>query len=381
MSIDWETFAPEYIRSLPVYRPGMPVEELERELGIGNALKVASNENPMGPSPRALAAANTAAAEMHWYPDGTAYRLRQGLSKHLGVDMDEIVCGAGSNQIIHMLMTALCRSGMDEVVTHKYAFISYRLAAMSHNLPFVAAEVTSELGCDVDALIAAMSPRTKLVFLANPNNPTGAHLGTKAFERVLDAVPKHALLVVDEAYHEFGVYAASRGEADYPVSEHYRKSGKGPAILTLRTFSKIYGLSGLRVGYAVGDRRIIELINRVREPFNVSSVAQAAALAALGDEEHVAVSCETARASVAALRDAAARLGLRAYPSLGNFVLMEVGSEAEDVYNGLLRKGVIVRPMGPWGLPRCLRFSVAKPQDTQRIITALGDVLRDIRAR
>ncbi|MEM9493425.1 MAG: aminotransferase class I/II-fold pyridoxal phosphate-dependent enzyme, partial [Myxococcota bacterium] len=263
----FDTLAGEHIRGLPIYRPGKPAEELERELGIQGAIKASSNENPMGPAPSAIAAAQRAIEGAHWYPDGGAYKLREALAERLAVSPDELIFGAGSNEIIHMIVTALCQPGHDQVLAPRYAFISYRLAAISHNVEFVEADVRDDLACDADALIAAITPRTKVVFLANPNNPTGAYVGTDDFERILAALPERALLVADEAYHEYAVaaraQAAAQGAAaaesgaqagaqaiyghDYPLSQDYR-SGDMPRILTLRTFSKIYGLSGLRVG-------------------------------------------------------------------------------------------------------------------------------------
>jgi histidinol-phosphate aminotransferase len=374
MSRFFDTLGPDHIRSLPVYQPGKPVEEIERELGIQGAIKLASNENPMGPSPRAVDAAREAVARIHWYPDAGAFVLRRAVAERLGVAPDELIFGAGSNEIIHMIIHALCRPGVDEVVTHEHAFISYRLACLARDVPFVAAPTSAVLGCDADALIAAMSPRTRVVFLANPNNPTGSHVNTADFERILEALPERALLVVDEAYHEYAVAAAEAGEVDYPSSQSYR-SPDMPRVLTLRTFSKIHGLSGLRVGYGIGDRRVIELIERVRRPFNLNSVAQAAAVAALGDDDHVRVSREAARLGLAALSALGAELGVRVYPSLGNFSLVDVGRDAAEAYDALLHRGVIVRPLGPWGLPGHVRISVGKPADQERIAAALTEVL------
>ena len=370
----FDTLAAPHVRELRVYQPGKPLEELERELGISDAIKVASNENPMGPSPRAVEAAQRAIQEAHFYPDGDAFKLRQALAERLQVHPDELIFGAGSNEIIHMVIRSLCRPGVDEVLTHRYAFISYRLAAMASGVSFVEADTRDDLACDPDALIAAMSPRTKIVFLANPNNPTGAFVGTSDFERILQALPEHALLIADEAYHEYALGARDRDGVDYPESQPYR-SADMPRILTLRTFSKIYGLSGLRVGYGIGDRRVIDLLNRVRRPFNLSSVAQAAALAALDDPAHVERSRDAARAGIAAIRACADELGLSSYPSLGNFVLVGVGRDAQPVYDALLREGVIVRPMGAWGLSDHLRISVGTAEQTERISRAMREVL------
>jgi histidinol-phosphate aminotransferase len=372
MSSFFDSVAPAHIRDLPTYQPGKPVEELERELGIRGVIKMASNENPMGPSPLALEAATRALTRAHFYPVDDAFYLRRALAERLGVAPGALVFGAGSNQIIYMILHALCRPGQDEVLTHQYAFISYKLAALAHSVPLVEAPVTADLACDVDALIAAMSPRTKVVLLANPNNPTGAHVRTRDLERILAALPPHAVLVVDEAYHEYAVSAGSASE--YPSSQTYQSESE-PRIITLRTFSKIYGLAALRVGYGIGHPRVMGYVERVRQAFNVSSVAQTAALAALDDDAHVARSQEAARAGIDMLIEGTARLGLRPYPSLGNFVLVGVGRDAEPLYQALLQKGVIVRPMRAWGLPQHVRISAGTQSDTERALAALAQAV------
>lgn len=372
MSSFFDTLAPDHVRNLPTYQPGKPVEELERELGLRGVVKMASNENPMGPSPLAIEAAARALGKSHLYPVDDAFYLRRAMAERLGVSPEGLIFGAGSNEIIYLILHALCRPGQDEVLTHQYAFISYRLAAMAHDVPFVEAPATADLACDVDALIAAMGPRTKVVLLANPNNPTGSHVRTSDFERILAALPPQAVLVMDEAYYE---YAVSRGGASqYPSSLAYQ-SERDPRILTLRTFSKIYGLAALRVGYGIGHPRVIGYIERVRRAFNINSVAQAAALAALDDEAHVARSQEAARAGIDALIAGVERLGLRAYPSLANFMLVGTGRDAEPIYKSLLAQGVIVRPMRAWGLPQHLRISAGTPSDTERTLAALAQTM------
>ena len=371
MSDFFSTLPQDHIHPLKPYQPGKPVEELERELGLRDVIKIASNENPMGPSPMAVEAATRALREANFYPDGGCYLLRQALAERLAVQPDELVFGAGSNEIIYLLVHTFCRPGGEhEVLAPKYAFISYRLAAMAYNVPFVEAEVDSNLGCDVDDLISRMSSRTRIVFIANPNNPTGAHLSREAFERILEAVPERALLVVDEAYHEYAVISG----ADYARSQTYRSEAR-PLVVTLRTFSKIHGLSGLRVGYGIAHARLVNYLDRVRRPFNVNSIAQAAALAALDDEAHIRRSAEAARSGIPALSAAVEALGMKAYPSLGNFVLVDTKREAAPLYDLLLRRGVIVRPMAPWGLPTCLRISVGTPEQTARVTEALAQEL------
>ena len=365
-----EELATSHIARLVPYQPGKPLSELERELGISDAIKIASNENPLGPSPRAVAAASRALSSGHLYPDAGCFDLRRALCARLAVAPDELVFGAGSNELIYLIVHAFCRPGVDQVLTHKYAFISYRLAAMTYDVEFVEADVTPALACDVDALIASVTPKTRVLFLANPNNPTGSHLSSAEFERLLDGLPERVVVVVDEAYHEYAVAAG----VDYPSSASYRSEAR-PAVITLRTFSKIFGLAGLRVGYALGDRRVLGYIERVRRPFNVNSIGQAAATAALDDDEHVTRSCATARDGIAAISEQATRLGCVVYPSLGNFVLIGVGRDASSVYDQLLRKGVVVRPMAAWGLGQHIRISAGTTDETQRVVAALADVL------
>jgi histidinol-phosphate aminotransferase len=361
---------PDYIEQLQPYQPGKPVEELERELGIASAIKMASNENPLGPSPFALEAAQRAIAEANLYPDGSCFAVRQALAAHLGVDPDEIVVGGGSNELIHLLVRTFCLPGGDQVVTHQHAFISYSLAARTHGVEAIETPTTAELRCDVDALCAAFGPRTRLLFVATPNNPTGWHLTRAELETILERAPARTLVVVDEAYHEY----ASFLDRDYAHSQPYREAR--PSIVTLRTFSKIHGLAGLRIGYAICDRRVARRLNQTRRPFNVSSVAQAAARAALDDQEHLARSVAAAAAGISALTRGFSALGLTVLPSLGNFVLVGLGRDAQPIYQGLLERGIIARPMGAWGLPQHLRVSLATPPDIARALEAMRAVLR-----
>jgi histidinol-phosphate aminotransferase len=361
--------APPNIEALAPYVPGKPIEELERELGISGAIKLASNENPLGPSPKGLAAAHAALAQANFYPDGSGHKLRAALAAHAGVSIDEIVLGAGSNEIIDNLVRTFCLPGVDEVLTHKYAFMMYRVSCGAHGVTMREAEVTPELGCDVDALAAAVNERTKLVFLPNPNNPTGSYVPRAAFERLLDKLPSRVILAVDEAYHE---YAVER--PDYPIAEKYRTPAR-PYVMTLRTFSKAYGLAAMRIGWAIGDRRLVDYLNRVRMPFNTSTAAQEAALAALGDVEHVARSRQVNNAGLAQLAAGLAKLPVRAYPSAGNFVLVDLKREAGPIYQALLRRGVIVRPLAPTGLVQHVRVSVGTAEENARFLNALAEVL------
>jgi len=366
-----ERIAPRHVRGLDAYQPGKPVEELERELGITNAIKVASNENPLGASPRALAAIQGALGGLHLYPDAGGWKLRRALAPRLGVDPAQIVLGAGSNELLYQLVLAFCEPD-DEVLSHERAFLSYRLAAGVAAKTFVAAPATAELGCDVEALIAAMTPRTKLVILGTPNNPTGSVITRADADRILAALPARTLLVLDEAYFE---YAAAWPEIDHV--DGMTLLPRDPRVIVLRTFSKIYGLAALRVGYGVGQAPVMELLQRVGRTFNVATLAQVAAEAALDDAEHVRRSAENARRGIERLRAEVRGPGVHVYPSLANFALIETGRPSGPLYEQLLRMGVIVRPMAAWGLPTSLRISVGSDDQMPRVIAALNDVLAE----
>ncbi len=362
-------FVPNHVKSLDVYQPGKPIEELERELGITGAIKVASNENPLGPSPKALAALPAALSQLHLYPDAGGFALRRAIGKKLGVDLGEITLGNGSNDLLYQLVLATCEP-TDEVLSHKYGFLSYRLSAQVAGRPWAAANVTADLACDPDALIAAITEQTKLVVIGSPNNPTGSVVTQAGAAKILAALPKRALLVVDEAYAE---YAEAWPEVDHVDGLALFRTD--PRVVVLRTFSKIYGLAGLRVGYAVASPEVVDVLNRVGRTFHVSSLAQIAAIAALDDDEHVRASARLARTQIERFRAEVSGPGVHVYPSLTNFVLIDTGRPAGPIYDALLRKGVIVRPMAMWGLPNCIRVSIAREQDLPRVIATLNEIL------
>jgi histidinol-phosphate aminotransferase len=362
-------FVPPHVASLDVYQPGKPIEELEREFGITGAIKIASNENPLGPSPSALAALPAAMLQLHRYPDAGGFALRHALAARLGREIGHIVLGNGSNDLLYQLVLATCEP-TDEVLSHQYSFLSYRLAAQVVGRPFVAAPATPELACDVDAVIAAFTPRTKLVVVGTPNNPTGSVITRAGIDRLIAALPERALLVIDEAYSE---YAAMWPEVDH--ADGLAAQRKDPRVVVLRTFSKVYGLAGLRVGFAVADKAVIEVLGRVSRTFHVGSLALAGALAALDDTEHVARSVGHARRAIERYTAELRGPGVRIYPSLANFVLLDCGRPSTPIYEELLGRGVIVRPMAAWGLPDHLRISIARDEDMPRVIRALNDVL------
>jgi histidinol-phosphate aminotransferase len=362
--VDGGPLVPEWIRRLAAYPPGMPLEELEREYGITGSIKLASNENPFGPSPRALAAIQEALGSLHRYPDGSGYYLRRALADRLGVAADAIILGNGSNDIIELLARAFLRPG-DEAVMAEQAFVIYQMVVQATGaLP--RAIPLRRFTHDLDAMAQAITPATRIVFLANPNNPTGTIYRRDEWEDFLDSVPPHVLVVADDAYADYVEDPA------YPDSLAYHRRGR--LLVTLRTFSKIYGLAGLRVGYGVGPLEVIEILHRIRQPFNVNGLAQVAALAALEDDAHVERTRANNREGLAFLRAACERLGRAYVPSWANFLLIDVG-EGARVYEALLRRGVIVRPMDVYGLPRHLRVTVGTPEENQRFVDSLAAVL------
>ena len=363
--MDLTALVPEWIRTLAPYSPGMPVEELERQLGIRDSIKLASNENPLGPSPKALAAIAAALGELHRYPDGSAFHLRNRLAERLGVSPEELVVGNGSNEIIELVVRTVLRPG-DEAVMADQAFVVYRLVVQ-------AAGGTSRIvplrdfTHDLDAIAAAVGVRTRLVFLANPNNPTGTIFRRAAWERFLARMPAHVVVVADDAYAEYVE------DPEYPDTIRARGDGS-VAVVTLRTFSKLYGLAGLRIGYGVGPAALIDAVMRIRQPFNVNMLALVGALAALDDTEHVRRTLAANREGMAYLVAAFRRLGLEHVPSAANFVLVRVGDGAR-VYEALLRRGVIVRPMDGYGFPEHVRITVGTPGENERLADALGAVV------
>jgi histidinol-phosphate aminotransferase len=351
------------IESLVPYEGGKPVEELARELGVRDALKLASNENPLGPSPRALAAARRAVESAHRYPDGAAWALREKLAAFHGVTMDEVLQGGGSNELLDLTVRAFATPA-HHIVFGDPAFVVYRIASLAGGVPFTAVPLNHHVH-DLPAMAAAATPKTRVVFVANPNNPTGTHVGRAAVEDFLRSVPPEVIVVMDEAYFEYA------DAPDYPSSLELR--GLRERLIVMRTFSKIYGLAGLRVGYAIGPSELINYMNRVRAPFNVSSVGQAAALAAIDDREHVERSRAMNLSERRRVTERLAGMGLYVAPSQANFVMVDLARPARPVYDALLRRGVIVRPFG--NLPSCLRVTLGLPEEKARFLHELGAVL------
>jgi histidinol-phosphate aminotransferase len=352
------------IEGLAPYEGGKPIEELARELGITDAVKLASNENPLGPSPRAIEAARRALSDSHRYPDGAAYALRAKLAQKHGVAMEEILLGTGSNELLDLAVRTFC-TPEQHIVFAEPSFVVYRIAALASGVPLTAVPLTAGLVHDLPAMARAVKPETRLMFVANPNNPTGTHVSREAVTQLLRDVPPEVIIVMDEAYLEYA------DAADYPDSLQLRSLRE--RLLVLRTFSKIYGLAAMRVGYAVGSRQLIDYMNRVRAPFNVSTLAQVAALAALDDRDHLDSSRALNSKGRQRLTEQLTARGLKVAPSQANFVLVDVGRPARAVYDALLRKGVIVRPFA--SLPTSLRVTVGTERENERFLAALAEVL------
>lgn len=369
--IDFSVLAVPGVRALRPYEPGKPVAVLERELGIREAVKLASNENPLGPSPRAVTAIEAALGNLHIYPDGNGFMLKEMLAGRHGIDPKQVTLGNGSNEILELVARTWLARGSNAVFS-QHAFAVYPLvvqAVSAEGRVAKALPVDAEqpFGHDLDAILAKVDTNTRVVFIANPNNPTGTWLTAGALERFLTEIPAETLVVVDEAYAEYVE------NPDYPDATQWLS--RFPNLLVTRTFSKIHGLAGLRLGYSVSSTVIAELLNRVRQPFNVNSLAQVAGLAALGDRGHVEASVRVNRDGLAQVGGGLTARGLSFIPSVGNFITFDVRQSPGPVYEGLLRQGVIVRPVANYGLPTHLRVTIGTASENERFLNALDAVL------
>jgi histidinol-phosphate aminotransferase len=369
MSSAWESLANEHILGIAPYEPGKPIEELERELGISDAIKLASNENPLPPSERVQKAIIAGLGQLNRYPDGSGFYLRQALARHHGVTTEHLVLGNGSNELIELIVRGFLRPGEEAVIPHP-SFVVYPMIVQAAGGIRVVVTL-KEHRLDLDAIARAITPMTKLVFIANPNNPTATIVTRDEVDAFMDRIPEKVIVVFDEAYVEF-----AQGP-DFPDSLGYMRQGR--KVFILRTFSKAASLAGLRMGYGIADPDAVALLNRIRQPFNVNSLAQAAALAALEDDSHVLECLRLNEAGKAYLYEEFASLGIAAVPSRANFILVDVGRSATEVYQRLLREGVIVRPMTSFGMESALRITVGTPEENRRLIKALKKVLREVR--
>jgi histidinol-phosphate aminotransferase len=365
MHTQWESLANEHILGIAPYEPGKPIEELERELGVADAIKLASNENPLPPSERVRKAVAAALVQLNRYPDGSGFYLRQAVAKRHGVTAEQIVLGNGSNELIELLARTFLQPGEEAIVPHP-SFVVYPMIVQAAGGIRVMVMLRDHR-LDLEAMARAITPMTKLVFIANPNNPTATIVTAEEVEHFMARVPERTIVVFDEAYMEFAL------GPDFPEALAYVKQGR--KVVVLRTFSKAASLAGLRVGYGVADADAVALMNRIRQPFNVNSLAQVAALAALDDDSHVLECVRMIEAGRHFLYEEFKALGIRYVPSRANFVLVDVGRSATDIYQRLLKEGVIVRPMTSFGMETALRITVGTPEENRRLVEALHTVL------
>lgn len=357
------------IQNLVPYQPGKPISETKRELGLTEVIKLASNESPLGPSPKVMAVLKEALNEINLYPDGACFEMREAMAQHLGVDSKEIAFGNGSDELVDRLVQIYVEPG-DAVLTSQGAFSAYEISTRSCRGRILHTPLTKDFRFDLPAMLPILEKesRLRLVFLANPNNPTGTYFAQKEFDAFMAVASKKDIFVVlDEAYTEF-VRAK-----DYPDGLRERKRYKN--LLSIRTMSKVYGLAGLRVGTLIAPPEVCDLVNRIRKPFNINSLAQAAVVAALQDRDHVEKIKKLTWEGLDYYYEQLTQMGLKFLPSEGNFVLFDTGREAESVYQGLLREGIILRPVKGYGFPNHLRMSVGLPEQNRAAIAALKKVL------
>ena len=364
-----ETLARPAIRDLIPYEPGKPIEEVKRELGLREVIKLASNENALGPSPRAVSAIQESASRVHLYPEGGGIELRRKIARKLGLEAENIILGNGSDEIIRMIVETFLNPG-ERVVVGDPAFIIYQLAARLMDGVCVRVPLKN-FTHDLASMRKKINENTKLVFISNPNNPTGTMVEEREVREFMKDIPPHVLVIFDEAYYEY------IEEPNFPDTLSLVQEGK--RVVILRTFSKIYGLAGLRIGYGISLPEIIHALNRVRQPFNTNVLAQKAAIAALEDEEHLIRSREMVRKGKEYLYGELERLGLEYIPSVTNFILINTGIEGREIFERLLLRGVIVRPMEGYGLSSYIRVTVGKKEENRKFILALEEVLREVR--
>jgi histidinol-phosphate aminotransferase len=355
----WNTAHP-WLRDLVSYEPGKPIEDVARELGLEphEIIKLASNENPLGPSPKALAAMREMLERAHFYPDGGGFYLREAIAKKFGFERGNVMLGCGSNEIIEFIGKAFLGPG-DEIVTARHAFVVYKLMATLFGAKTI--EVADpNFAHDLEAMAAAITPKTKEIFIANPNNPTGTLLAQDEIDRFMDMVPEHVIVVFDEAYHEFLL--------NPPDTLKFVREGRN--VVILRTFSKIQGLANLRIGYGLAKPELIDVLGKTRQPFNTNGIAQAGALAGLLDDEHQRKTRDITIAGRDFLQREFGAMGLEYVPSFANFVLVRVG-DGKAVFNGLMKRGIIVRDMYSYGLPEWIRVSIGTMEHNERFLAEL----------
>ena len=361
-----ETFANQHILDLVAYKPGKPIDETARELGLepDQIVKLASNENPLGPSPKAQEAIARIASGVHIYPDGASFNLRNALASNLGVDFDQTVVGAGSSEIIELLCHALLNPE-SEVIAAKHAFSMYPIMAKVFGAKYVEIDNKGDWTHDLQAMLDAVTPQTRIIFITNPTNPLGTVVSQEEIDDFMSKVPDHVVVAFDEAYHEFATNPAE--------TIKYVRDGRN--VIVLRTFSKVYGLAGLRVGYGLAPTQITGMLHKVRTPFNLNLVAQEAAFAALKDEEHLSKTVENNRVGLEFFAKAFDRMGLEYIPSQGNFILVKVG-DGVAVFKKMLQQGIITRDQSSYGLPEWVRISIGTPEENARCLKVLESVMK-----
>ncbi len=362
-----EIVLPQLLTLAP-YPAGKPISELERELGLKNIIKLASNENPFGPSPLAIKALSRELTNIFRYPDGNCYELKKKLSEKFHLKPENFIIGNGSNEIIELLIRAFVKDG-DEVIMADPSFIVYRtVTIVSGGKPIFIKLKDFEF--NLDAMYDAINKKTRMVIIDNPNNPTGVIVKKQKLDSFVKSLPESVILVLDEAYREFVL------DDDYPGELDYIANGK--AVVVLRTFSKAYGLAGLRIGYGITDESITEYLNRLRQPFNVNFAAQIAATAALDDEEHLRKTIENNREGMNFITKSMSALGLRYIPSHSNFVLVELPMDADVMYKEMLKRGIILRSMKGYGLPNYIRITIGLPEDNRRVVREFESILSSL---
>ena len=356
------------VRGLHAYEPGKPVDELERELGLTNIIKLASNENPLGASQKVIDAITAELSELSRYPDGNGFALKQVLADKHGVTTKQVTLGNGSNDILELLTRAFV-SPDNEVVFSEHAFAVYPIVTQAVGAKAVVVPA-KQWGNDLDAILAAITDKTRVVFVANPNNPTGTCVGGDRLKSFIKKVPEHVLVVIDEAYFEY----AQELFPDYESAEHYLSGS--PNLIVTRTFSKAYGLAALRMGYSLSSPEIADFLNRVRQPFNVNSLAMTAAITALSDTQHLSDTLAMNKTGIEQYHQACIELGLEWIPTAANFISINVKQNGRDVFEKLLQRGIIVRPVDNYGMPDFVRITVGREEENQRCIEALTEVLQ-----
>jgi histidinol-phosphate aminotransferase len=355
------------VRTASPYVPGRPIEEIRERFGLSRVLKLASNENPLGPSPRAREAVAACLGDVHRYPEGGSTRLRAAIAVRLGVEPASAIVGSGSDELLELLARTFLSPG-DEIVASRHAFIRYKMAGILMEARVVETPMAPGLRHDLPAMARAVTPRTKIVFIANPNNPTGTYVTRAELGEFLGRVPSSVLVAVDEAYFEYASVLP-----DYPDSLEFRRKGRRN-VIAFRTFSKIHGLAGLRAGYAIADPEIVGLMDRIRPPFNVTVPAQVGCEAALADDSHVKASRDLNRENLAWLAAELERRGIEFTPSAANFILIRTRRGGPAVFDALLRKGVIVRPMVEYGLPEHVRVTIGTREEMEVFLAGFLEV-------